>query len=183
MACESVPLILQTLGTIATAVAAIAAWRAANEAGATVRDARARRVEERQQTQLAASTEAFWRLTKRWDDMSGTRTAAGRVVQEVGFDDLTKCPSVDAVLDFLDAIALLIERQAVDRALVSRFFAEAVVFWWSTADPYVASVRTQRPNRWRAVEILAMALRRDVPDHEDIFEIRRQEYIKHEASW
>jgi hypothetical protein len=34
---------------------------------------------------------------------------------------------------------------------VGRFFGEAAVFWWRTAQPYVNSVRTQRPNRWRAV--------------------------------
>src|SRR5258707_7798521 len=78
---ESYPLatlLIQTIGAIATAAAAIAVWLAANESRSASREMRARRHEERQQGFLAASTAAFWRLTQRLDDLAVTRTHAGQ---------------------------------------------------------------------------------------------------------
>jgi hypothetical protein len=114
MVSESYPLtalLIQTIGAIATAAAAIAAWRAANESRSASREMRARRHEERQQNLFGASTAAFWSLTQRWDDLAITRIHAGQASQDLTFDEMTQSTAMDAVLDFLDCIAFLLKRQ------------------------------------------------------------------------
>lgn len=104
-----------------------------------------------QRTRSATALDTLWRLDADWNspEMLDARSEAasallaGRSVREV-----------ETVLDFLDEIALLLQRGAVDEELVWYEFYRPMANYWYASQKYVAKQRDDGAAAWEQLTVV-----------------------------
>jgi len=130
---------------LAAIVASIAALAATATSILTFRYLR----EEATHVQLTTRLDSLWHLDAQWTsgDMADTRSAAAAALL-----DAHPTPDVDAVLDFFDNIALLLQRGALDEEMVWHQFYWPMANYWLASQDYVRRARRDDPVLWQDLE-------------------------------
>jgi len=128
-----------------TALIALAAVVAALAAVATALAVFRQAREDGSNSRFALGVESLWRLEQMWDapDRLDTRQqAAASLLDGHPTDD------VGAVLDFFDMLALLVQRQILDREMVWHEFYWPMACYWRASQDYITTVHAREPHSW-----------------------------------
>ena len=156
--------IISGIGTLFTAIAALAAWKAAKAAAQQVEISR-----------LSASVDALLRLDTHFNnpDMRAIRRKAASYLLHQRFkpclelpDDEGKCQvALDDLLDFFEGIAFLsLKRKTPDPESVWAFFFSHIDHYYCAAGKRIEQVRKEDKPRWEEL----------VCFHEQLVEIERR---------
>ena len=130
---------------LAALAASTAALVAAASAGMTLWYLR----EQAAHVELTTRLDSLWHLDAQWTsgDMADTRSAAAAALL-----DARPTPDVDAVLDFFDGVALLLQRGALDEEMVWHQFYWPMANYWLAGQEYVRRARKDDPVLWQDLE-------------------------------
>jgi hypothetical protein len=99
-----------------------------------------------QRARLSTALDSLWRLQAEWNssDMEDARSGAAAAL-------LSDEPStdIDAVLDFFDWLALLLERGALDEEMVWHEFYWPMANYWFASQDYVQQIQRDDPTAWQ----------------------------------
>jgi len=101
--------------------------------------------EDAARTRFNAGLESLWHLTEEWnsEEMTDTRSHAAASL-------LAAKPTADvnAVLDFFDEVALLLQRGALDEEMVWHEFYWPIANYWFASQEYIQQVQHDDPTVW-----------------------------------
>jgi len=136
--------LLALAGTVsalaAVAMAALAIWQVRQSA---------------ERAAVTAGLESLWHLEARWESptMVATRQAAAASLL-----DGSPTEDVDALLDFFDLIATLVNRRVVDEEMLWQELSWPILNYWTASADYVRKVRHDEPTMWQGAEDLVNRL-------------------------
>jgi hypothetical protein len=101
--------------------------------------------EEVRQERARGGLDSLWHFTTEWQnpDMLDTRSAAANALLSGRASH-----DVDAVLDFFDEVAMLIDRGVLDPELVWYELYWPMANYWSASQDYVRKTRADEPTAW-----------------------------------
>jgi hypothetical protein len=131
------------------------------------------------------STDVILKLQSEFDSerMRRVRASAAKSLKEPnGTEGST---DLDEVLNFFDALSLLVYRGVLDRELVWHYFYHWVHHYWDAASSYINSVRDKSPEIWSDIERLHRQLlsvenercKRPYNDPDMISQEKRDEFL------